>query len=139
MQNQRTNPSITAGLLYHDAANAIEWLCTAFGFTRKLVIPGAAGRITHAHLVLGNGGVMLSSAENYAFPSLCTTPRQTKGVGTVELIVYVQDPDAHYARACAAGAKVLIPIEDKPYGGRGYTCRDPEGHTWAFGSYDPWQ
>ncbi len=82
---------------------------------------------------------MLSSAENYAFPSLCTTPRQTKGVGTVELIVYVQDPDAHYARACAAGAEVLIPIEDKPYGGRGYTCRDPEGHTWAFGSYDPWQ
>lgn len=48
------------------------------------------------------------------------------------------DPDAMYARAEAAGAEMVIEIEDKPYSGRGFTCRDPEGHLWHVGSYDPW-
>lgn len=133
-----STPTITPGLLYHDAPKAIEWLCRAFGFEARMVIHGEGGKIVHAHLTLGNGGVMLSSAEGYAFPDLCQSPRDTGGTGTVEVIVYVADPDAHYARAVAAGAKVVIPIEDKPYGGRGYSCKDPEGHVWAFGSYDAW-
>jgi uncharacterized glyoxalase superfamily protein PhnB len=45
--------------------------------------------------------------------------------------------DAHYARAKAAGVEILLDNEDKEYGGRGYTCRDPEGYIWSFGSYDP--
>jgi uncharacterized glyoxalase superfamily protein PhnB len=51
----------------------------------------------------------------------------------------VPDPDAHYARAKAEGAEIVIDIKDEDYGGRGYTCRDLEGHVWTFGSYDPWQ
>jgi uncharacterized glyoxalase superfamily protein PhnB len=51
--------------------------------------------------------------------------------------VIVEDPDAHHARAVAAGAEVVMPLEDKDYGGRGYSCRDPEGHVWSFGDYDP--
>ena len=39
----------------------------------------------------------------------------------------------------AAGARIADPLEDKDYGGRGYSCFDPEGHVWSFGSYDPWQ
>ena len=50
----------------------------------------------------------------------------------------VSDTDAIYARAKAAGAEILLDIEDKDYGGRGFTCRDLEGHIWSFGSYDPW-
>ena len=50
----------------------------------------------------------------------------------------VSDPDAHYARAVAAGAEILIDIADQEYGGRGYGCLDIEGHMWWFGSYDPW-
>ena len=46
--------------------------------------------------------------------------------------------DAHYARAKAAGAEIVIDIADQDYGGRLYVCRDPEGHVWNFGSYDPW-
>ena len=42
------------------------------------------------------------------------------------------------ARAVAAGATIVIDIADQPYGGRGYACKDPEGHYWWFGSYDPW-
>ena len=131
-------PSITPGLLYHNAPHAIEWLCRTFGFEKRLIIPGENSSIVHAHLTLGNGGIMISSAELYAFPTFCKTPREIGGVGTVEIIVFVADPDAHYKHALTQGVEVLIPIEDKPYGGRGYTCRDLEGHIWAFGSYNPW-
>lgn len=134
----RTAPSITPGLLYHDAPEAIAWLQRVFGFTPKLVVPGDDERIAHAHLVLGNGGVMLSSAEDHAFPSLCRSPRDLGGVGSAEIVVHVAAIDEHYKHAVAEGAEVVIPIEDKPYGGRGYACRDIEGHVWAFGSYDAW-
>jgi uncharacterized glyoxalase superfamily protein PhnB len=50
----------------------------------------------------------------------------------------VADPDAHYARARREGAAILSEIKDEDHGGRGYGCRDPEGHIWYFGSYDPW-
>lgn len=131
-------PFVTPGLLYHDAPKAIEWLCQVFGFEKRLVIPGENNTVLHAHLTFGNGGVMLSSAEGYAFPNMCKSPAEVGGVGTVELIVYVADPDAHYQRALAGKAEILIPIEDKPYGGRGYSCKDPEGYVWAFGSYNAW-
>lgn len=133
-----TFPTVTPGLLYHDAPKAIEWLCAAFGFAKRTVIVGDDGGITHAHLTLGNGGVMLSSAENYPFPELSKSPRELEGVSTAEIIVYVPDPDAHCAKAVVAGAEIVVPLEDKPCGGRGYACRDPEGHVWAFGSYNAW-
>jgi uncharacterized glyoxalase superfamily protein PhnB len=138
MSNTRkASPAITPGLLYHDAQRTIEWLCEAFGFQKRLVVPGDNGTVLHAHLTLGNGGVMISSAEGYAYPNMCVSPRQVGGVGATEIIVHVADPDAHFKRAAAAGAEILIPVENKPYGGRGYACRDPEGYVWAFGSHDP--
>lgn len=132
------SPTVTPGLLYHDAAHAIEWLCRVFGFEKRLVVPGTGSEIVHAHLTYGFGGVMLSSAESYVSPELCRSPREVGGVGTVELIVHVADPDGHYQRAVAEGAHIISPIEDKPYGGRGYVCRDIEGHVWAFSSYNAW-
>jgi uncharacterized glyoxalase superfamily protein PhnB len=50
----------------------------------------------------------------------------------------VADADAHYTRARAAGAAIVMDIKDEDYGGRGYSCRDPEGHVWTSGTYDPW-
>jgi uncharacterized glyoxalase superfamily protein PhnB len=47
--------------------------------------------------------------------------------------------DAHYAGAKAAGAEMVLDIQDQDYGGRGYTCRDLEGYLWSFGDYDPWR
>lgn len=139
MSSQRgSHPTVTPGLLYHDAPAAIDWLCRVFGFEKRLVVPGEGGRIAHAHLAFGNGGIMLGSAEDYPFPRMCRSPREVGGVGTVEVIVQVDEVDAHFRHAVAQGADILVPIENKPYGGRGYTCRDPEGHVWAFGSYDAW-
>jgi uncharacterized glyoxalase superfamily protein PhnB len=60
------------------------------------------------------------------------------GVCTQSAYIIVEDADAHYARAVAAGAEIVMEIKDEDYGGRGYSCRDLEGHLWNFGTYDPW-
>jgi uncharacterized glyoxalase superfamily protein PhnB len=60
------------------------------------------------------------------------------GAVTQSAYVIVTDADAHHARATAAGAVVVMPLKTEDYGGRGYSCRDPEGHLWNFGTYDPW-
>jgi len=138
--NENTNlfPTVTPGLLYHNAPQAIDWLCRVFGFEKRTVIVGENATIVHAHLTFGNGGIMLSSAEAYGFPDMCKSPRQVGGVGTAEILCYVADADAHYRHAVKEGAEIVIHIESKLYGGRGYSCRDPEGHVWAFGSYNAW-
>jgi uncharacterized glyoxalase superfamily protein PhnB len=51
----------------------------------------------------------------------------------------VPDADEIYRRAKAAGAEIVIEIKDEDYGGRVFSCRDPEGHLWNIGSYDPWK
>ncbi len=135
---KNTRVTITPSMLYHDAPQAIEWLCTAFGFERHLVVPGPEGTVLHAQLTYGNGMVMIGSAETFEFPEVLKTPREVGGVGTQEVCVCVEDADAHYTRALAAGGAIVSPLEDKPYGGRGYSCRDPEGHVWHFGTYDAW-
>jgi uncharacterized glyoxalase superfamily protein PhnB len=56
---------------------------------------------------------------------------------TVSLYVIVDDPDAHHARAAAAGARIVRDLVDEPYGSREYSARDPEGNLWSFGTYDP--
>jgi uncharacterized glyoxalase superfamily protein PhnB len=130
--------TIVPTLRYRDAAAAIEWLCRAFGFTKHLVVPGDAGTIAHAQLTYGNGMIMLGSARDDEFGKLQRTPTQVGGIGTQSSYVIVPDADAHLARAVAAGAKIVIPIRDESYGGRGYSCLDPEGHLWGFGTFDPW-
>ncbi len=137
-----TKSTVIPGLRYHDAPAAIEWLCQAFGFERKLVVPGAEeGTIAHAQLVFGNGMIMLGSAESHGgneYDKLVRPPRDLGGRCTQGAYVIVEDADKHYARAAAAGAEILLEVVDEDYGGRGYTCRDPEGHVWSFGTHDPW-
>ena len=53
--------------------------------------------------------------------------------------IVVPDADAIYAKAKAAGAEIVRAIQDEDYGGRAFSCRDPEGHLWNFGTYDPWK
>ncbi len=130
--------TVIPGLRYHDTPAAIEWLCRAFGFEKHLVVPGENGTIAHAQLTCGNGMIMLGSAGDDEYSQLVKPPRDLGGRCTQGAYVVVADAEAHYRRAVAAGATIVIDIEDKDYGGRGYTCRDLEGHVWSFGSYDPW-
>jgi len=129
--------NIMPTMRYRNAPEAIEWLCRAFGFEKHLVVPGDGGTIAHAQLVLGNGMIMLGSARDDAWGELVKPPRD-RGGATAGIYVVVPDADAHHARATAAGAEIVEPPTDRDYGGRGYGCRDLEGHVWSFGTFDPW-
>lgn len=123
---------------YRDAPAAIDWLCRAFGFEKHLVVPGENNTIAHAQLTFGKGMIMLGSARDDAFGRHLNPPRDLGGSGTQGAYLVVADADAHHARALAAGAQIVYDIKDEDYGGRGYSCLDPEGHLWSFGTYDPW-
>ena len=134
-----TTSTIIPCLRYRDAPAAIDWLCRAFGFARRAVYADGA-TVHHAQLTFGNGMVMLGSAENASeFGRRMVQPDELGMRETQCPCVIVADADAHYAQARAAGAVIVDDIRDQDYGGRGYSCRDPEGHLWWFGSYDPWK
>jgi|SRR5688500_588619 len=125
-------------LRYRDAPRAIDWLCSTFGFTRHLVVPGEREEIVaHAQLALGNSMLMLGTAQDTEYGRLMRQPDEAGGC-TQSVYLVVADPDAVYAKAKAAGARIAIEIQDEDYGGRGFSCHDPEGHLWNVGSYDPW-
>lgn len=112
-------------LSYADAKSAISFLVNAFGLRKGLVAEARDGRIEHAQLTYKNGMVMLSSAK-------------AEKLEKAHIYIVVEDVDAHCAAARAAGAEILQAPQDQDYGGRGYTARDPQGHSWSFGTYDPW-
>lgn len=134
-----TRSTVIPCLRYRNALSAIDWLGEAFGFEKHAVY--ADGDIVHhAQMVFGNGMIMLGSADNGSeWGKRIAQPDEIGGRETQSACVIVADADAHYARAKAAGAVIVIDIADQDYGGRGYSCRDPEGHIWWFGSYDPWK
>jgi uncharacterized glyoxalase superfamily protein PhnB len=134
-----TRANVISTMRYDDPAAAVDFLCDAFGFARALVVPGKAGGVEHAQLTFGNGMVMLGPVRDDEFDRYVKPPSATGGVGTQSVYLVVTDCDAHHDRAKAAGAEVLMPPEDQDYGGRNYTCRDPQGHVWSFGTYDPWE
>ena len=129
-----TGPAIVPCLSYRDAPAAITWLKEAFGFTENMVVPGPDGTIAHAQLSLGNGMVMVGSERDDELS--LRIPCDFGGV-TQSIYVVVEDADAHYAQAVAAGAEIVRELEDTPYGSRDYSARDPEGHLWNFGTYRP--
>jgi uncharacterized glyoxalase superfamily protein PhnB len=135
---KHTKVTVIPCLRYRDAPAAIEWLCRAFGFEKQLIVPGKDGTIAHAQLSFGNGMIMLGSVVESEFGRLMKQPDEIGGAETQTAYVIVSDADMLYVRAKAAGAKIVIDIKDEDYGGRSSTCRDPEGHVWNIGTYDPW-
>ena len=129
---------VVPALRYRDGEDAIDWLCSAFGFERHLVVPADDGGIAHAQIVLGDVMIMLGSSHEGEYGRLARSPAELDGFNTQSPYIVVDDPDALHESAVAAGAEIVIELRDEDYGGRSFTCRDPEGHLWSFGSYDPW-
>jgi uncharacterized glyoxalase superfamily protein PhnB len=123
---------------YRNASAAIEWLCDTFGFVKQVVYPGDDGTIMHAQLTFGNGMIMCGTKRDSEYGRHIKQPDEIGGCETQAAYVIVTDADALYQRVKAAGAEILIDIKTEDYGGRGFTCRDPEGHIWTIGTYDPW-
>lgn len=129
-------PRISSALYYDDPKAAIAWLCDAFGFEVQLLVEGDDGSVVHSELVFGGGLVMVSAPKPDRFPQT-RSPSQVDGANTQNMMVYVDDIEAHLARAKAAGAVVLGELETHDYGDdhwadRGYECRDLGGHHWWF-------
>jgi uncharacterized glyoxalase superfamily protein PhnB len=126
-------------LRYRDVPAAIAWLCRTFGFEQHLVVTGDDGSVRYAQLTFGEGMVMVVPVEDTAFDQLMKQPEEAGGAETQICYLYVEDVGAHYTRAKAGGAEILLDIEDADVSARGYSCRDLEGHIWNFGTYDPWR
>jgi len=118
-------PSLFVEVRYDAGAAAVVWLTRAFGFVPGLQVAGDDGRVVHAELQLGDSVLMVNEA--VAAPG---HDRQAQHV-------YVAEPDAHHAGAVRAGATVVQPLADTPYGARGYCALDPEGFLWGFSTYRP--
>ena len=120
-------------LRYNDARTAIRWLCSAFGFVQVLSVPESGDYVRHAQLKLGKNLIMVGSVR----PNDGIVSPRGLGSATQMLAVYVEDPDAHFARAQAQGADILRPPANTDFGSREYHVLDLEGHPWTFGTYHP--
>lgn len=118
-------------LAYEDAPAAIEFLCGAFGFRERTRLAMPDGRIGHAELGLEDNALFLASVfEEMGLAS----PRHLPAV-CAQLLCYVDDVDAHFERAKAAGATIAMEPADQFYGDRLYRAIDPEGHRWMFATH----
>ena len=113
-----------------DAAKAIDFYQRAFGATEKFRLCEPGGRIGHAELEFGDGGILMLSDE---FPEYATQGPETLGGTTFSIHLHVDDADALIRSAVAAGASVVRPPADQFYGERSGTVRDPFGHEWNVG------
>ncbi len=130
--------SIYAAVNYTDPNAAVDWLCTAFGFTAEEVFHDDAGVVQHAVLSLGSGKV--------AGKVMVSGPREPGWLGStgaaplaspISLYAVVDDPVAHRDQAAAEGATIVREPEHTDYGSHEYSARDLDGNLWSFGTYRP--
>jgi PhnB protein len=123
--------SVTPYLIVKGAADAIEFYKEALGATELMRMDGPGGTVAHAEIKIGDSPVMLADE----FPEFFARSPASYGGSPVSLMIYVDDSDAVFARAVAAGATVLRPIQDQFYGDRSGTVTDPFGHTWTISTH----
>jgi uncharacterized glyoxalase superfamily protein PhnB len=118
--------------VYRDARAALEWLAAAFGFIPTSEIAADDGVVVHAEMSFGGSTIMLGTATEEQREQTPWDAPSGRGI-----YVYVDDVDAHYERAKAAGAGIVYPPEDTERGGRRYRVLDLDGYEWSFGNYLP--
>ena len=124
-------PQVIPSLAVDGAAAAIDFYCEVFGATVRMRMDGPDGRVGHAELQLGDSVVMLADE----FPEMDHRGPRSVGGTPVTLSVYVEDVDATFAAAVAAGARELRAVEDQFYGDRVGQFEDPFGHRWSVGTH----
>jgi PhnB protein len=124
-------PQVIPYLTVDGAADAIEFYSTVLGARERLRMGGPDGKVGHAELELGDSMIMLADT----FPDMGSPDPKTAGGTPVTVMVYVQDVDATFAAALAAGATELRPVEDQFYGDRSGQFIDPFGHRWNVATH----
>ena len=124
-------PVVSAYLCVDGAAAAIDFYREVFGATERVRIPAPEGKIGHAELAIGDSVVMLSDE----YPGMGAVSPKSLGGSPVTLGVYVEDVDATFERAVAAGANAERPVENQFYGDRSGQFVDPFGHRWNVSTH----
>ena len=127
-------PRIYPAIRFRDAERMIAFLCDAFGFTVRAKYMTETGKVGHAELALGSSMIMCGDEKDDAFGAMVGS---ADGQGGKALYVAVDDANAAFERARAAGAEILQGLVERDYGSREFICRDPEGNVWSFGTYWP--
>jgi uncharacterized glyoxalase superfamily protein PhnB len=133
-----TRSTVIPALRYRDAHAAIDWLCNILGFSVHTSYPGPDNTIGHAELTLNGGMIMLGSQRDDEYGNGFKSPADLGNIETRSTYVVVKDADAVYRRAQSAGAQIVRPLRSTDYASREFTIKDPEGHSWSVGTYDPW-
>ena len=115
-------------LVYSDVEAAHDFLVETFGFTAGGVFHNSDGEAIHGEVSLGEEVIWLHPV----CPEHNLRGAAELGSATGMLNVYVEDVDEHHARSVAAGARIVFPPADQPYGQREYGASDPEGRLWSF-------
>ncbi len=124
-------PRVSPYLCVDGAADAIAFYVDVLGATERMRLEGPPGKLGHAEIQIGDSVVMLSDE----FPDFGAQSPKTVGGTPVTMSVYVEDVDATFAKAIAAGAKELRPVETQFYGDRLGQFEDPFGHRWSVASH----
>jgi uncharacterized glyoxalase superfamily protein PhnB len=131
------NGSLKPNLGYRDAPAVIRFLISAFGFEEVVIYHGAnSDAIGHAELRWPGGGSLTlhTAAPSTSIARLTSLESASGDYPAFSVHIDTGEPDALFARAVAAGAKVIRPVEDSPMGTRGFVVADPEGLYWSFGT-----
>jgi len=131
-------PRMSSAVIYQDAAAAIDWLCSAFGFEVRLKVEGDNGRIEHSELTYGEGLIMVAQESlqpGRPWKNAMRSPKSLNGETTQSIMFFVDDADAHCAGARRHGARIVEEPATHDYGAdhwsdRSYGALDPEGHMW---------
>ena len=123
--------AVTPYLTVKDAARTIEFYEAAFGAVETMRMSAPDGKVGHAEIRIGGSAIMLSDA----FPEMGMRDPESLGGTHGSILLYVKDVDALFARAVAAGAKVVRPVKDQFYGDRSGTVADPSGHIWTIATH----
>ena len=121
----------TPYLIVNGGMKALEFYAKAFGAEQLGACPMADGRLGHAEIQIGDSRIMLADE----FPEMGAKSPSTLGGTPVGICLYVNDSDALFARAVAAGATPLYPVKDQFYGDRSGTVLDPFGHKWTISTH----
>lgn len=130
-------PNLMPLMRYRDLAEAMGWLERAFDFEKQIAVTDSDGAVIYGQMTYRGGLLMMGAIRDTELDKLMRQPDEVGGAETQSCYIVVEDADAHYAKAREAGAEILLDIKSDGLGRRGYSCRDPQGHIWNFGTYSP--
>jgi PhnB protein len=123
--------TVTPYLIVSNAARALEFYKHAFGATELMRMSAPNGKVGHAEIRIGDSPIMLADE----FPEMGARSPQSLGGSPVSILLYVDNVDALFRQALAAGGKEQRPLKDQFYGDRSGTLVDPFGHVWTLATH----